>query len=218
MCDNASVPDAREVLRRRAVEAGCSFHQFAVEVLHHDFLKTCVATANGPVVICDPDIVFWDTVEDWEFEQLVGGRRIPMFFDEYTQCVTLPRLHTSLLFIRDANRFRQVIGGIQRVRFDFDPFQPVMVRQGSQWLRYDCGSTLYHALPEDMQPFLTSHLDAYDHLFGGSDPEFLKTLVQSGDRETWQQWHDAAKHDVTKLKGIWVAQDAYFRSRAVKLD
>lgn len=219
VCDNASVSEAVVEIKRAAQVNGCMFRQFQHEVLHHDFLLACLSNSEGGrVVFLDPDVVFWKSVEDWEFEGLVAGRRIPLFFDEYTQCVTVPRLHTSMLFVQDRKLLRNRIAEIQRLRFDFHPFRPVMVPQGATWVRYDTGAVLFHAMPEAMQPFLSEHLASYDHLFCGTNFDYVRQFISATDRDTWQALHDAVKQDYRRLKGAWSTQEAYFLSRAVPID
>lgn len=219
VCDNASIPDAVCEIKRAAQVTGCLFHQFQHEVLHPDFLLACLSNGTSQrVVFLDPDVVFWKSVEDWEFEGLVAGRRIPLFFDEYTQCVTVPRLHTSMLFVQDRKRLRHHIAEIQHLRFDFHPFRPVMVPQGKTWVRYDTGATLFHAMPEEMQPFRHEHLESYDHLFCGTHFDHVRQFISPTDRATWQALHDGVQKDYRCLKGAWETQEAYFRSRAVPID
>lgn len=228
--DNASVEEVRPVLRELAAREGCEFVQLTAELQHHDFLAQVIGNSDDePLVFVDPDVVFWESCEGWQFDGLAAGRLIPRFLDDYTGCVTEPRLHTSFLWIPRPAVFRQAMHSLKAWWFDFEPIRPLMFfDSGCGWRRLDTGATLggwrrqdtgaalYAALPEKMVAFGPRELGAYDHLFVGSHIDLVTPALDSEKRGRALEIHRLAREgELSSLKGLWIEQDEFFRRRAV---
>lgn len=82
--------------------------EFATRPLF-DVYESFIQTENGRFFYCDTDIVFWDSIEARlrDFTRAsMAGRFIPKFYDNFTRCVTMPRVHNCLLYV-DPYRLRR---------------------------------------------------------------------------------------------------------------
>jgi hypothetical protein len=218
--DNNSLPAARSTLQALAAGADCEYRQLSAEssISPQAFLRqTIESAAADTIVFLDPDIVFWETVEDWRFDGLLAGRLIPKFADPYSGCITMPRLHPSFLWVPDVHRLRARLAELKHARMDFHPFLPYMFPSGGRWYRFDTAAALYAAAPAEMVAYGERELNAYDHLFCGSHVDLVLGALHGADREAVERMHRHAQHDHTGLKGIWRAQQAYWEARAAPL-
>src|SRR5262249_16794718 len=124
-----------------------------------------IRQATGAAVFVDPDVCFWEPVENWNFIGLAAGRFIPRHDCEFTGCRCEPRLHTSFWWFPDVERVLAALAQVRQSRRFFEPFRNVMVPAGKLWHYFDTAAGLYSVYPGEMQHFQTHHLDAYDHLF-----------------------------------------------------
>jgi hypothetical protein len=210
--DNASLPEVRPRIARLAREQDCAFRQIPGPDIPHDrFLEeTLVAVAEqggGRVVFLDPDLCLWRSCEDLDPGGLIAGAHVGAHEDPVMQCVTMPRLHTSFLWIPDALALAQEIHRIRKPHFDFRPFQPVSFKLGDVWIRYDTGAGLLAAIPDRITSFGEPEFDRYDHIFCGShfdlhDPHWTGEL-----RDLMRRIHaDAREGRIEALRGIWREQ------------
>ena len=78
--DNASLPTARVEIKAMAQETGCRFEQIESHCIqHYEFIQNTIrkaandTTVNGPLIFIDPDVCFWSSCEDFEFDGLMAG-------------------------------------------------------------------------------------------------------------------------------------------------
>jgi len=211
--DNASLPEASQRVERLARDNDCRFRQIPEPSIgHHEFLERTIADAAAagtrPLVFLDPDLCLWASCEGFEFDALMAGKLVDAYEDDLFACVTMPRLHTSFLWIPDP---RQLWGEIEKIRgkrFDFRPFLSFSVKLGDAWIRYDTGASLYAAIRNRTSCFTEEHLDRYDHIFCGSHLPLLQPRFNDKMREMTLQIHELAKTgQIEALKGIRHWQD-----------
>jgi len=165
------------------------------------------------VVFVDPDVAFWGSVEGWSFNSLLAGRLLPQMNSK--PFLTRPRLHTSFLWVQSPRRLHEAIAQIRQTAFEWQPWQPVMVKLMDRWLRWDTGASLFEAMPERMHAFAESELDYYDHLFCGTHLETAKRLGLLGDAVgRLESLHAVVSSDHRALRGVWREQQAYFDAAA----
>jgi len=211
--DNASLPEARQRVEHLARESGCQFRQISdPNIEHHEFLDRTIADAAAagtrPLIFLDPDLCLWASCEDFEFDALMAGKLIDAYEDDLYACVTMPRLHTSFLWIPGPRRLLGEIEKIRGKRFDFRPFLSFSVKLGDAWIRYDTGASLYAAIQNQTKRFTDAHLDRYDHIFCGSHLQLLEPRFNDKMREMTLQIHQLAKTgQLGALKGIRHRQD-----------
>lgn len=215
--DNNSRPDLRARLAKLAEGVGATFLTPQGEAHHWQILDQIAmneALESNSICFVDPDVIFWGPVEGWQFgEALVAGRLLPAFQDEYTGTATMPRLHTSLLFLPDIQALRQRIHAMRGGHFEFEPFRPFMGPMLGDWVRWDCAATLYGALKEKAHAFTDEQLDAYDHLFCGTHAAVVKAALNN---PRYAEIHAEAASGGRNLRGIWREQEAHFRKRPLK--
>lgn len=217
--DNASIAYARGVISKCAKDTGCAYRPLQDEILHHQFLEYIVNSSKGTVVFLDPDICFWGNCEKWDFSNyLLAGRLLPQFQDEYTQCITEARIHTSFLWINSCSALNDAIQNTRRTYFEYEPFKPVVYMEpiSREWYRFDTLSLLYTVLKERIYCFNSNELDTYDHLFCGTHFPIVYEKLTGNDKSVFKNIHEYAKHDYKRLKGIWKFQEEYFVRRGKK--
>ncbi len=165
--DNASIKKSREYIKQCADSVNATYSQLQEELEHWQILADLAHNIwEGTCILIDPDVCFWQNCEQWKFDVLIAGRLIPRFHDDYSQCITEPRLHTSFLWVNDAEKLRKAIKDICERYYEFYPFLPFMYRdENGQWIRFDTGASLYAALINRMQGITHAELRSYDYLF-----------------------------------------------------
>jgi hypothetical protein len=212
--DNASLPEMREKIQSLAIESACNFRQISGRsVAHHDFLEQTireVATrGNQPatVVFLDPDLCFWQSCEDFQFDSLIAGKGVSRWYDKLNT-VTMPRIHTSFLWIPDVAKLWEAIRRIRFYYFDFQPFLSFSFNMDGVWYRYDTGAGLVNAMPDKVSCFAEEHMERYDHIFAGSHMDWLLPIIGGEHKEMMFQIHQWAKEgNLQALKGIRHRQD-----------
>jgi hypothetical protein len=222
--DNGSLPETREQIARLAKGTGCAFQALPEPgVAHGSFIERKIAEmAQAPegdnrAVFVDPDVCLWRNCEELQFEGLAAGLLVEAYNDEVMQCVTMPRLHTSFLWINHPARLMQKIAALRRLHIDFQPFLPYSARLGDMWLRYDTGASLYAAMPEECVAFDASHMEYYDHIYAGSHFDYWQGKHVDELQRMMDDAHAAAKAgDLAALKGLWRRQsEIWYRTTRI---
>lgn len=170
---------------------------------HSSIIRQLIMTAYEPTVILDPDIIFWDRSDNFEFD-LISGRFIPKFVDEFSGCLTHSRLHTSFLMFDE--KLKGTIHRIESIRFESDLISPYMYRLNDKWYRFDTLSSLCQIIR--INKFSDDQLDKYDHLFCGTHLNSINEKVQIPELN---KIHDLVKSErYTELKGVWKEQQKFF--------
>jgi len=213
--DRNSLPEAREIIKSAAEDVGAKFLQLDNEPTHATFISHVIQNhKTGPLVICDPDVIFWQSMEDLQFSGVMAGRLTPQYTCPFTGCITCT--HPSLLWIQAGNKMRELlVKQHPSGPFSFfSPFGQQMFSLEGKWYFFDTASSLYCAAPGLMQPFNKEVLDRYDHLFCGSYKNILNPESNPEVIEVLDSIDKQAQTDFTKLKGIWKIQDEIFRTLA----
>ncbi len=210
--DNGSHPSVVPLIEKAARQASCEFmpttRQHFISYYRWALLEQ---DKMNSIVLLDPDVVFWDNVENWEFDGLMAGRLIP---DLYNYGVTsLSRLHPSHLWIPDVTKFRTSLGNI---KFNgFDPLRQFSAPANGKFYFWDTGASLYQALAKSCNSFTEEQLDCYDHLFYGSHLPVIQPALND-EGMTYAAHQAAANGNLASLKGIWKEQDKHFKSQRQK--
>ena len=209
--ENASPPELRAPILQAAKAVECEVVQLETEALHSTLIKQVVMAASEPVVFIDPDVVFWQAVQDWTFgPALMAGRYLPDFDDPYSNTRTLSRLHTAHLWFPDPVTLRARMEEIRQQRWEVgDFFEPSMRPPG--WWRWDTAAVLFHALRAEASRFGDRELDAYDHLFCGSHLNMV--LPAMGEAGAPLEACTPCAPDQPAIRGVWREQELFFASR-----
>lgn len=213
-----------EPLKDAATAAGCHL-LLGEETTHHEWIEKLVATQPGPFWICDTDMVFYRSVEDWDFGYgadgpydggaPIAGCRIPEFRDDYLKAVTRSRLHTSLMRI-DPNNLMAKLDAYEsrmpRTRYNprINPIHPVTLPFNGHPYFYDTMALAYHAVGG--APFTPEQKDAYFHFHFGTFSDMVLPALPDGDR--MRDAREAVLKNPEAGRGLWRAQDEWFASKA----
>lgn len=211
--DNGTDHRLRAPIIETAEAAGCDIELIEEPVPHWQLVERFALAGDEPVVFVDPDIMFWESVQGWDFgEALLAGRLISAMRGVGGWC-TLPRLHTSHLWIPRPSELRARIAEItQRYPVCGNLFEARMAPPG--WLFWDTAAALYLALGNEAVAFSEAELDAYDHLFAGSHLNRIVSIDERGETTPHLvRWHAAAREDYRSLRGIWREQEQLMQSR-----
>src|SRR5262245_65544738 len=119
---------------------------------------------KGSLIIMDPDVAFWRNCEDWQFDALLAGRLVPMFWEESSRAINFPRLHPAFWWIPDVPALRSAILEAYRgSRIGFlDPFLPYHFYRKGRACKFDTGSNLYGVIRSRSYAFGPEELDHFD--------------------------------------------------------
>ena len=213
--DNGSCPEMVPRIRAAAEAAGATFEARPLvhysEHWRHNLFERDWDEGDAPVVFVDPDVVFWENCEAFDFgDALMAGRLIPEIPGSLNR-VQAARLHPSMLWVPSMKRLRYEFG--RRLPSEaagrWNCIGPAREQDGGIARMYDTLAPLYRALQDDCSAFDAVHLDAYDHLFLGSHLPVV-SRGQDPDSLLTDAHRAAAQGDVASLRGLWRRQDEAF--------
>jgi hypothetical protein len=208
--DNNSIKEAQDIIENYCIELKINLIKIKNEISHSRFIEEILKSNRGRIVFVDPDVIFWKNIENLPINGLLGGRYVPKFVDDFTGCITLPRIHTSLMIIPDSELLKEELTNISQDKFEVDFFNPYMYFNGEKWYRLDTCSSLYLSIKNKIYKFTDEDLEFYDHIFCGSHIDLvLNSLGEYRDR--MMEVHKLAKSDYNKLKGIYKEQNIFFK-------
>ena len=187
---------------------------------------------SGPLVIADPDIVYWKSCEDWEFlpKTLFAGYWHPRMWNDFAQCVSVQRIHTSMMVFPDTaalwDGICEAYPLAQEPHGEYcpcDPFMPAVRFDGSIPTFWDTCANLYNMLLSikgeirqwpALEHFGSRQLSCYDHLNSAS---FYDVMVERLDEETSQGFVIAHREWVKNpTPGLWRLVDEYYKQKAIE--
>ena len=205
--DNNSIGMARRIFSEESAKIDANFIQLEEDFHHHKFLNGVLRISDVPTVFIDPDVVFWENCESKLHSNcLFSGRLLPRFNDNYSRCITQPRIHTSFIFFPNPREFIAKIA--ESRRFDTNMIDPVMYMHDDAWYRYDTMGMAYAAMGDESRPFDEDMLDRYDHLFCGTHMDLIGDKIAG-----LSELHEIAKSgDYKPLRGVWRKQQQYLEA------
>lgn len=178
---------------------------------HHEWIQERVERALNPFVICDTDMVFYESVEGWQFPEPLAGAFELDHYNPVTRANHRRRLHTSLLFVRPLE-FRDAIRAWRAARpelyypIDFNPWTPQWIPDGpaSPMEFFDTGALAYGAIGGAR--FSEQQLDAYTHLHCGTWSDVAGRSIPG-----LLQGHAQIMYDPAAARGVWRQQDQWYQ-------
>lgn len=184
--------------------------------IHHaDWIRDVLArTTKAPVVIVDPDCIFWMNCEWFDFPGLLAGMYVPDHWNHWSRSAYRARLHTSFLWIKDPGDLNERIKSIENnhAYLPCNPLRPVLVYDYGRPTFYDTLAILCHALPKpEVNVFEETHLDCYDHLNCASFyHEMLERWETEEQRAEFARIHKLATDNPKELRGLWRKTQSYY--------
>ena len=189
--------------------------------LQRDASYQLVKDLRGCVVMLQPDVCFWDNCEGWRFDALIAGRVLPMHRSVAHDCVMLPQLHPSFLWIENLEALGQscatAFGGNDRHGV-FDPLVgvlPHVFKLDGTWFRLDVMANLYSVIKDQVHEFGEAELSCYDHLFSGTYADAVAAAAPRAAIDRLRSVQDASRRDFRKLRGVWSEQRDVLEARRV---
>lgn len=201
--DNGSHPEVREQIMRACAEVDAVF--IAIEPQHwsrHIRQQLLEREDTGaPLVLVDPDVAFWSSVEGWDFgDALMSGRLMAEV--KSGPIVSHARLHPSMLWVPSLARLRGVLHP--------DEVAPRMAPADGSLRFWDTLAAAHERLGPQCAAFTPEHLDSFDHLFFGSHLPAIDGFMADHDSVFHRCHHAVAAGDLAAIRGSWREQDAYF--------
>lgn len=211
--DNGSHPDVQARIANAADGVGAAFQAMSPRHYadHYEWLLFRRDHDARPLVLLDPDVIFWESVEGWEFgEAVAAGRLIPQ--QKEGPYDVLPRLHPSLFWVPDVGRLRSAWARRDPADQVGDAIGGLSEAKDGRVLLHDTLEPLYTALRNQCVAFGERELDCYDHLFYGSHLPITAGCEHPGFEVIAEGHLAAAAGDLASIRGIWRAQERYFSS------
>lgn len=195
-CDASTVSACQRIGREiGATVIGSSAHQ------HDEWIEDRLKSERDPIAIVDTDMVFYESVEGWQFRHPIAGAYEPRHLNPVTKVVHWDRLHTSLLFVRPQDLRERIAGWTWRLpRLPFK-IQTSLFRQ--QWLVMaghlvlaDTNCLLYQATGGDA--FTPEQRDAYSHLHCGTWSDVAGVSIPG-----LKDLHARTLQDPEAARGCW---------------
>jgi hypothetical protein len=192
-----------------------------------DWIRTQVNLEYpGPLVIADPDIVYWKSCEDWEFPEsvLLAGYYHPRMWNDFAKCVSTQRIHTSMMVFPDTNKLATAVLNtypLSRMKHgEYCPCDPFMGRvmfdEGKPTF-WDCCAVLYAMLckqSDSVFHFGHEYLECFDHLNSASFYDCMFDRLEGETKEGFKFAHREWVKNPTP--GLWPLVDAYYKQRAIE--
>lgn len=211
-------PNDEKAVKSACDLVGASFKNIEATI-HHKWIEERIATKDQPFWICDTDMIFYSSVEDWNFNTALAGFLVPEFDDEFTGAITRSRLHTSLLYI-DPLKVKEQVNAYES-RFPSTPFNPkanlihpLCLTLNGRGYFHDTCSLLYHAIGGTA--FRPQQKDAYFHFNFGTLSDLVLPRLRNG-----KQIHvsrDIILKNQELGKGIWREQEEFYADRKPNYD
>lgn len=194
--------------------------------IHHaDWISRVVANATGPTVILDSDIILWRPVEHWTFAPgtLLAGRYIPRIWNEWSGCPSVPRLHTSMLWLPDPPRLREALRTIYPRSHEplgeycpCDPWSPAVRFDMGRPTFWDTAAGAFNMLPQKSYLFGPGELSSYTHI---NSPTFHDVFVHRlSDPQAYENVLSIATKEPDRLRDFWQAENLYYKEMQQRLN
>jgi hypothetical protein len=145
-------------------------------------------------------------------------------FNDFARCISVPRIHTSLLVFPDTNSLRCAVQGAYTEAWkehgDYCPCDPfmgqVMFDEGKP-VFWDCCANLYNMLqrvPASVYHFGEKEKACYDHLNSASFYDVMSTRLEGLNREGFIKAH--TEWVKNPRPGLWPLADEYYRQKEIE--
>jgi hypothetical protein len=209
--DSGSHKDMVPRLRAAALDVG-AFFEARPFCPHSDYWAQQLLAAQVPdpdaaVVFVDPDTVWWENCEGWDFgDALMAGRVEPERRDSLRGIVYQPRIHPSVVWVPSMRRLRSEIATRSGPGEDvIGPRTETVETLRRAWLTL---APLYGLIGDRCKAFGEAELDGFDHLTLGSNLPTNGMAAELGAHTRSDAHRSAARGDIASLRGLWRLQEA----------
>ena len=172
-------------------------------------MRRMTSTSDECFAFVDSDVVFFEQCEGFESCGMLAGEFIPQFVCPIARAITVARLHSAFLIVRDPVALREELHRVYQPMMarhcPFDPFTGVVTwHDGRPWFR-DVAANLYHAVGGES--FGPDMLRRFEHLYAGS----YSDLVSPEHRAQLE----AAYANPETARGFRKVMDKFFSDRSL---
>lgn len=206
-------------------QVNTTVHGIEGKMHHGEWIRRIVTRehdpASGPLVILDPDTIFWKSVEDWTFpaDVLLAGYYHSGMWNDFAKAISVSRIHTSFMWFPDVQKLREQIRDsyplATKAHGEYcpvDPFMPAVRFVDGHPTFWDTCANLFHMLkPAQKFAFEPKHLEAFDHINSAS---FYKVMHERmDDPRGFEATHKVAIKDHANLKNLWPFMKNYYTQK-----
>lgn len=187
--------------------------------IHHEVVQASNRGSEG-LVIVDPDTIWFDDCQGFDFPTLIAGRFVPVMWNEFAMAISYERLHTSFLWVRSCRELMDAIDTSYPPAkmpsgeyCPVNPFMPrVMFHQGFPMF-WDSCSTLFNMVGGSI--FTENELDRYAHVNSTAFHDIMMERVE--DKEALANQHQQAhERNFDYFRQFWKAEDMYYGKQHIK--
>lgn len=212
--DNSNSEEVSDYIRRRCKDTESYFEEVPTRLHHADWIERVVKYQKGPAIILDGDVIFFDDCEDFQYYNPLKGYYIPIIFNEWSRCISYPRLHTSFLMIQDCQALHEGLKAMYPPAYyelpqysPLRPFHPTVVYYHGQPQFYDTCSVLFNMTGGES--FCEDERRRYAHINSASF--YDEMLKRTANKEAFKIQHEHARNkDFGWFTEWYKAEDAYY--------
>jgi hypothetical protein len=214
---NALAYPFERAVAKAAKECGAFFSN--LPATEHDvWLEGLLHLATQPFWVCDTDVVFWDSLEQFNTDCVaMAGRFEPAFDEEFTGTLHMERLHTAVMYLDPAAvraRMRAWVAAIpepfsRTAEFPFVRQHFIPVR-GGRAVFYDTCAGLWQA--GIGTKFDEARNDCFDHLHCATFADRIAPKLSCDLLAA----HRAIYEDHNRARGMRHEQQKYYERLAPK--
>lgn len=190
-----------------------------VDTNHHEWIDGLIKNETEPFIICDTDIIWYQSFEKFIFTTALAGWRIPEWEDEFSGAIQRARYHTSLLYI-DPVKVREQLKAFESVlpnsEFTPTPFvnpvYPATLPFNRKMYFYDTCAFLYHALGGT--DFTDEHKNCLFHFNFGTISDVVLPRLSNAAQMVKARAQIMENPELGR--GMWRAQEDYYAARPIK--
>jgi hypothetical protein len=173
---------------------------------HPDWIAELIQFEPKPFLIVDTDVIFWDSMEQFDFKGPLHGRYTGRFRCPLTTTITLDRLHTCVLYVDPAQVNARILAVNNRLQSGSNPFfrrmggvQPINFAQNGEIYFHDSMGQAYHAIGGNK--FSEEILNCFDHLGAATYIDLLDKKIPGARAR-----QEVLLKDPKKARGLWKQQ------------
>jgi hypothetical protein len=208
-------PEVEAAIQQAALDTDCEVRYVTDDGdpdlwTHSDWIRHVITQNTNVQIICDTDVVFYESVEGWPMRGDMMGWRIPQFRCPYTRSTTLSRLHTALLWM-NCDSLQRVLNFENKTYLATeDLIAPCVFWSQREKMFHDTLGQMANHEQVATSDFEDWQLDAFAHLFSGTIVDLVGPKVAGLNLA-----HHNAYKNPEIMRGAWRGQKAFFASRAL---
>lgn len=185
---------------------------------HADWIRMTIRDHDPelPCILLDGDMIFWKSCEEWKIDGLYAGYYLPPIYNDFAQCISFQRLHTSFLWIPNTLALLEAIKNAYPNATKecgnycpVDPYHPRVAFSNLRPFFYDTCSMLYNMVGG--QSFTRDQLDHYEHLNSASFYDIM--LERLENKVGFYALHKVFAKKPESLRGFSRLVDEYYQKK-----